>query len=132
MLKTLSSLLGTKSPVFIWLVTQFQGTHVGNDALGNRYFKGKPRQGYKMDRRWVMYAGDPEPSNVPPEWHAWLHHQSDVVPGITTLSHRKPWQKSHRPNLTGTAGAWRPQGHQLSGGKRPKATGDYEAWTPPQ
>lgn len=132
MLKTLSSLLGTKSPVFMWLITQLQGNHVGSDTFGNRYFKGKPRPGYKMDRRWVMYAGDPEPSAVPPEWHAWLHHQSDIVPVVTASSHRKAWQKPHRPNLTGTSAAWRPQGHQLSGGKRQKATGDYEAWTPPQ
>ncbi len=32
--------------------------------------------------------------------------------------------------MTGTSQAYRPQGHILSGGKRDKATGDYEAWSP--
>ena len=33
-------------------------------------------------------------------------------------------------NQTGTANAWRPEGSLYRSGKRPPATGDYEAWTP--
>lgn len=132
MVKALSSLLGTKSPVFIWLVTQLQGKNVGSDALGNRYFTGKARAGYKNERRWVMYKDAPDSSTVPPEWHAWLHYQSDAVPTQETKTYRKAWQRPHRPNLTGTSQAYRPPGHQLEGGHRNKGTGDYEAWTPPQ
>ena len=33
-------------------------------------------------------------------------------------------------NLTGTGLAYRPPGHLKSGGRREKATGDYEAWKP--
>ena len=29
-----------------------------------------------------------------------------------------------------TADSYRPAGHDYQGGKRAKATGDYEAWTP--
>jgi len=46
------------------------------------------------------------------------------------MSYRKPWQKPWRPNATGTGLAYRPPGHQLMGGKRAKADGDYQAWTP--
>jgi NADH:ubiquinone oxidoreductase subunit len=42
----------------------------------------------------------------------------------------RPWQKPHRPNATGTAEAYRPAGHDFSGGRRPAATGDYEPWKP--
>ncbi|MGZ3323143.1 MAG: NADH:ubiquinone oxidoreductase subunit NDUFA12, partial [Xanthobacteraceae bacterium] len=42
----------------------------------------------------------------------------------------RPWWKPHRPNLTGTPGAHRPIGSTLAQGRRPKATGDYKAWSP--
>jgi NADH:ubiquinone oxidoreductase subunit len=53
----------------------------------------------------------------------------DVPP---TQDKTKPhaWEKPHRPNLTGTPGAYRPSGSTLAQGRRPKATGDYKAWTP--
>jgi len=42
----------------------------------------------------------------------------------------REWQKPHRPNLTGTPGAYRPPGSTLAQGRRPRATGDYKAWAP--
>ena len=39
-------------------------------------------------------------------------------------------QKPHRPNLSGTKFAYFPPGHDRRGGKRDKATGDYESWRP--
>ena len=42
----------------------------------------------------------------------------------------KGFEKPHQPNLTGTAGAYRPQGSLLKSGQRPSATGDYQAWKP--
>jgi NADH:ubiquinone oxidoreductase subunit len=79
------------------------------------------------DRRWVVYAGDPEASRVPPEWHAWLHYTTDAP--LPELG-RRSWQKPHLANATGTAAGYRPPGHDYSGGRRARATGDYEAWTP--
>jgi NADH:ubiquinone oxidoreductase subunit len=108
------------------------GELVGEDEFGNRYFRAKggtidPTLGF--ERRWVIYNGLAEPSRVPPDWHGWLHHTVDVPP--TQENYRpRPWQKGHLPNLTGTANAWRPQGSTLAAGKRPRATGDYQAWTP--
>lgn len=129
----LLSVLGALSPVHIWWVTLTSGARkIGTDGAGNIYFEAKPRSGYKMTRRWVMYKGAPEASKVPPEWHGWLHHQTDAVPANDAPSFRRAWQKPHQPNQTGTESAYRPPGHVLAGGQRDKATGDYEAWQPPQ
>ena len=125
------NLLSVISPahitVFNWLNAREK---VGTDVMGNSYYRGKPRKGYSRERRWVIYNGEVEASRVPPEWHGWLHYQTDDVPS-EDKSYRRPWQKPYEPNRTGTNAAYRPPGHRLEGGKRDKATGDYEAWTPP-
>lgn len=125
--------LGALSPVHINVFTMLSGgQRVGKDTLGNIYYRAKARPGYKRERRWVMYKGAPEASMVPPEWHGWLHHQSDEAPSEAESSYRRPWQKPHQPNMTGTNQAYRPPGHIMEGGQRDKATGDYSAWTPPE
>ncbi len=129
----LFSFLGVSSPVHINCIKILSGAKfVGKDAGGNKYYKAKPRKGAKRDRRWVMYRGAPEASKIPAEWHGWMHHQSDVVPDSDKKSFRRKWQKPHQQNMTGTLEAYRPSGHILKGGKRDSATGDYEAWTPPE
>jgi NADH:ubiquinone oxidoreductase subunit len=82
----------------------------------------------RSERRWVLYKGEAEASKVPPEWHAWLHYTTDKVPD--PKRRRRPWEKPHQPNLSGTAQAYRPPGHVLQGGRRARGTGDYEPWTP--
>lgn len=125
--------LGPLSPAHISLVTLLKGGKpVGTDQYGNRYYRARARPGYKRERRWVMYKGAPEATMVPPEWHGWLHYQNDTVPSETKQSRRQPWQKPWQPNLTGTDKAYRPPGHILADGKRDRATGDYEPWTPPE
>lgn len=130
LLSPIANLLGSLSPVHISFVTLVTGAKlVGKDSLGNKYYTAKPRKGYKHERRWVIYKGVPEASSVPSEWHGWLHHQTDALP-TAGESFRRPWQKPHTPNFTGTDQAYRPPGHILKGGQRAAATGDYEAWTP--
>jgi NADH:ubiquinone oxidoreductase subunit len=112
--------------------TWMYGEAVGEDEFGNRYYRtrgGKIDPGLGFERRWVIYNGYAEASMVPPSWHGWLHHTVDTPP---TQERYKPhdWQKPHRPNLTGTPGAYRPPGSTLALGRRPKATGDYKAWAP--
>ncbi len=126
------SIFGVISNVQMLFHTMLRGSFVGKDTLGNKYYRGKPRKGTKRERRWVMFAGAPEASTVPPEWHGWLHHQTDKVPPLNGSHHRKPWQLPHQPNQTGTAGAYLPPGHTLKGGARDGATGDYTAWQPPR
>lgn len=110
-----------------WLFTKLKGRHVGRDPGGNLYYEERRgRRGLRL-RRWVIYAGVPEATKVPPEWHAWLHYttNSPIPPSL-----RQPWQKPHFPNATGTAASYRPPGHDYQGGERAAATGDYEAWMP--
>lgn len=111
------------------LMTWLRGELVGRDGFGNRYYRGRPRAGHRGERRWVLYHGPDEASAVPAEWHAWLHHIGDAVPPDGAPRHA--WQRDHEPNRTGTASAYRPPGSVLGGGRRAKATGDYEPWTPP-
>ncbi len=110
------------------LMTWLHGDLVGTDEFSNRYYRAKPRAGYRRERRWVVYDGEVEASRVPPDWHGWLHHIVAEAPTGTPA--RQPWQKQHVPNMTGTAAAYRPPGSVLHGGKRSPATGDYEPWTP--
>ena len=112
-----------------WIYTLVNGTLVGRDEFGNRYFRGKGRKLNGRERRWVIYKGEIEASRVPPEWHAWLHYTVNVP--LTEEAAKAPnWQKTHEPNFTGTPMAYRPKGHELKGGRRSSATGDYESWTP--
>lgn len=109
-----------------WLHTKLHGERVGEDDYGNTYYKSKRMRAGNREERWVAYRGEPEASKVPPEWHVWLHHTTDAP--ITTPV--RPWMKPHQPNLTGTVKAYLPPGHDLRGGVRARATGDYEAWSP--
>jgi len=106
------------------------GERVGSDEFGNVYYRTpgiNPTLGF--ERRWVIYNGPAEASMVPPGWHGWLHHKTDTPPSEQAYQPRE-WQKPHSPNLTGTPLAYRPPGSLLSDRDRPKADGDYEAWTP--
>lgn len=132
LIKSILNLAAPLSPVHIWWVTFTSGAKkIGVDGMGNTYFEASPRKGYKRPRRWVLYKGYPEATKIPPEWHGWIHFQTNVVPSNDHASHRQSWQKPHRENATGTTLAYRPDGHALAKGERAKATGDYEAWTPP-
>ena len=122
--------IGTK------LFTLLRGELVGTDQFGNRYYREKGRRVLKRgagresrERRWVLYNGEVEASRVPPEWQGWLRHTVNEVPKASGEK-RYPWQKEHVPNLTGTPQAYRPPGSVLRGGHRPRATGDYEPWSP--
>lgn len=104
------------------------GTRVGEDEFGNVYYQGGTDSEGRT-RRWVIYSGVSEASAVPPGWHGWLHHRVDVAPVDENYQPRE-WQRPHQPNLTGSAGAYRPPGSLSRAGDRPKVTGDYDAWTP--
>ena len=109
------------------------GEQVGTDASGNRYFRGKKAhrdaKNQGRERRWVLYDGANDSSRVPAEWHGWLHGSGDDVPE-SHLPPPKIWEVDYTPNATGTAEKYLPQGALERGGKRVRASGDYESWTP--
>jgi len=107
-----------------------RGEPVGTDLFGNRYYQSRDTSSYDgRRRRWVTYNGYADASKVPAEWHGWLHYTLDEPPTVDPLP-RQSWETDHLPNLTGTPMAWRPQGSLAAEGRRPAATGDYEAWRP--
>jgi NADH:ubiquinone oxidoreductase subunit len=108
-------------------ITWWSGERVGQDEFGNIYYRNRKRKAGQAERRWVVYNGEAEASKVPAEWHGWLHKTVEHPPQHI---HKWPWQKPHQANMTGTIKAYRPKGHVLQGGKRAKATGDYEPWQP--
>lgn len=126
---------------FTWWNGQTMGTRfhtwrhgeaVGQDEFGNTYYRSK---GGKIDpalghqRRWVVYNGLAEASAVPPGWNGWLHHTVDLAPSEESYKPRD-WQKTHQPNMTGTALAYRPPGSAFNTSVHPKTDGSYQAWKP--
>ena len=115
------------------LFSAMNGEHVGTDAQGNEYYRSKKKGGRGTsdgrERRWVIYNGANDASRVPAEWHGWLHGSYDALPE-SHLPPAKIWEADYSPNATGTAAAYRPQGALERGGRRARATGDYEPWTP--
>ena len=118
--------------IFVWwkgatlgtlVTTWLTGQAVGTDEFGNRYYQSK------KGRRWVLYNGTVEASRIPADWHGWMHHTYKEPPTTAPLK-TKSWEAPYAPNLTGTEGAYRPDGSLVRGGVRPAATGDYQAWRP--
>jgi NADH:ubiquinone oxidoreductase subunit len=123
--------MGLLRALFIWwrdatagtlVTTWLTGVFVGRDAYGNRYYRSR-----KGGRRWVLYKDIVDGSKVPAEWHGWLHRTIELPP---VDSVRKPWEKGHMPNLSGTSAAYYPSGSLMRGGRRISARGDYEPWSP--
>jgi NADH:ubiquinone oxidoreductase subunit len=119
---------GSDMNIGTWLFTLIHGKQIGIDDAGNRYFiDRRPGPRRLRVRRWVVYPGRADPSSIPAEWHPWLHYTTDAPLPDTP---RHAWQRPHLRNLTGTAAAYRPPGHDYAGGHRPAADGDYESWVP--
>ncbi|KAK2161256.1 hypothetical protein LSH36_119g00028 [Paralvinella palmiformis] len=79
------------------------GTLVGQDKYGHKYYENKR---YFIARsRWVDYADDVgmdyDGSQVPPEWHRWLHYMTDDPPTKVPPVTRK-YILDHIENRTGT------------------------------
>jgi NADH:ubiquinone oxidoreductase subunit len=130
--------MGILSKIFTWwdgatigtaLFSALKGEHVGTDAQGNEYYRSHVKTPDGLDKRWVIYHGANDASNVPPEWHGWLHGAFESAPE-SNLPPARVWEAGYTPNATGTLAAYRPQGALERGGRRAAATGDYEAWTP--
>ncbi len=107
-----------------------KGERVGQDELGNTYYRAKSALPDSIpERRWVIYSGYSEASQVPPGWHGWMHHRVDTPPSQEKYEARE-WQLPHQENLTGSAGAYHPPGSIAVGGKPRAVAADYQAWKP--
>lgn len=124
------TLIDFMASIQIRFYTWRHGEYVGTDRFGNKYYQERSiRDGWRQ-RRWCLFADSVEASNTPPEWFGWLHYTLPKPLDESNSPYHKPWQQEYVPNLTGTKLAYLPPGHELEGGHRPKATGDYQAWTP--
>lgn len=101
--------------------TRLKGHKVGEDEFGNIYYEGsKHKDGYV--RRWVIYKNTSDASSIPPGWHGWMHHRTDITPLHEAYTPYE-WEKPHMINHTGTNKAYFPQ-------KIARVGSEYEAWKP--
>jgi NADH dehydrogenase (ubiquinone) 1 alpha subcomplex subunit 12 len=91
------------------------GVLVGTDSKGNKYYENKEEVVLGKDR-WVEYSQTRYPkdaSDIPPEWHAWLHRLTDIKPNDPNfksfyLEKASYAWKNHMENFTGTDKCYRP------------------------
>ncbi len=81
--------------------TLFFGKFVGQDELGNKYYKNN------KDERWVVYSGTIESTKITTDWFMWMHHTTDKIPSNAT-ERKYSWQKGHLENKTGSKDAYKP------------------------
>ncbi|XP_071082821.1 probable NADH dehydrogenase [ubiquinone] 1 alpha subcomplex subunit 12 [Haliotis cracherodii] len=98
------------------------GRLVGEDKFGNKYFQNNM---YFMGRsRWVEYSPavnmDYDASQIPAEWHRWLHYIGDEPPTELPPTQRK-WMSDHSENLSATSDEYVPYSTA-----KPKV----QAWSP--
>ncbi|MBQ4874745.1 MAG: NADH-ubiquinone oxidoreductase [Rickettsiaceae bacterium H1] len=91
---------------------------VAIDQFGNRYYQ------YNNIRQ-VKYKGRNEPTKIPPEYLLWLHYSIDKIENKT----KHNWEKERIINLTGTNGAYLPDGHILKSPFQIEKK-DYIPWEP--
>uniref|UniRef100_A0A1I7W0R1 UBX domain-containing protein n=1 Tax=Loa loa TaxID=7209 RepID=A0A1I7W0R1_LOALO len=77
------------------------GKFMGEDKFGNKYYEDNS---YFIPRnRWVEYPEhvwlDYDASQIPAEWHMWLHHITDETP-VQNPPKRRKWMLDHEETLT--------------------------------
>mmetsp|Transcript_20349 Transcript_20349/g.22610 ORF Transcript_20349/g.22610 Transcript_20349/m.22610 type:complete len:162 (+) Transcript_20349:33-518(+) len=125
--------LGVREGVFRLLRNASQipvGKQVGIDNFGNRYYEDKDAVSGR--ERWVQYASanfTMDASTVPAEWHSWLHHVTDDIPGSFRVQrHVKPrFVQDHQENKTGGGEAYAPHYYLLNEKYHPEDRLTYNA-----
>ncbi|KAI3411302.1 NADH dehydrogenase [ubiquinone] 1 alpha subcomplex subunit 12 [Psidium guajava] len=106
-------------------------TLVGVDKYGNKYYEklGETQHGR---HRWVEYAEKSRynASQVPAEWHGWLHHITDHTGDELLMLKPKRYGVDHKENLSGEGEAYiyHSKGHALNPGQRDWTR--YKSWEP--
>ncbi|KAJ1957856.1 hypothetical protein IWQ62_005003 [Dispira parvispora] len=83
------------------------GTLVGTDRYGNQYYENL-KEKFLRDRWVVLARSDYDASQIPAEWHQWLHKMNDKDPNQTTPRPYRWIMPKHVENLTGTSQAYQP------------------------
>ncbi|XP_061179300.1 NADH dehydrogenase [ubiquinone] 1 alpha subcomplex subunit 12-like [Saccostrea echinata] len=100
------------------------GTLKGVDKFGNRYYENN--RYFFGKNRWVRFADranfNYDGSQIPPEWHRWMHYMTDETPVEKPLTQRK-WMMEHEQNPSGTKDEYVPYSTTRT---------KIESWTPPQ
>ena len=117
----MSASIGTK------IFTRLFGEEVGQDDLGNKYYRRRHGPQTK-EKRWVIFVNEPDGSAVPPNWQGWLTHTSELPPTEDPPVVRD-WMIEHQPNTSGTSRAYRPPGSNQAGYDE-VSRGYYEPWKP--
>ncbi|CAH1264450.1 NDUFA12 [Branchiostoma lanceolatum] len=83
-----------------------EGTLVGVDQFGNKYFENKKY--FYARHRWVEFGDkqkswwEPDASQIPPEWHRWMHCIGEHPPTEVPLTNPK-FKQEHRINFSGNS-----------------------------
>ena len=82
-----------------------------------------------MPRRWVIYKNLAEASQIPPEWHGWMHYLVDTPPteeDYTPAALAEAAPHEHDRHAAGLSPLRQHPGHRQAAA----ATGDYKPWQP--
>ncbi|KAG6510530.1 probable NADH dehydrogenase [ubiquinone] 1 alpha subcomplex subunit 12 [Zingiber officinale] len=105
-------------------------TLVGVDKFGNKYYEDLTVQHGR--HRWVEYAKKARynASQVPPEWHGWLHRVTDRTGDQLLMLKPKRYGVEHRENFSGEGDEliYHSKGHALHPGQRNWTY--YQSWEP--
>ncbi|XP_043718383.1 probable NADH dehydrogenase [ubiquinone] 1 alpha subcomplex subunit 12 isoform X2 [Telopea speciosissima] len=107
------------------------GTLVGVDKFGNKYYEKLKNTQYGR-HRWVEYGdkGRYNASQVPPEWHGWLHFITDRTGDELLMLKPKRYGIDHKQNFSGEGDEfiYHSKGHTLNPGQRDWTR--YQPWQP--
>ncbi|KAI9183193.1 hypothetical protein H9P43_004110 [Blastocladiella emersonii ATCC 22665] len=85
------------------------GTLIGTDAAGNQYYENTKTELWVRER-WVVPAKrNFDPSEIPAEWHMWIHRTDSRTPQeLKAQLPQSQWIAPHTANTSGTAASFKP------------------------
>jgi len=95
------------------------GKLVGTDKYGNKYFEST--QCVYGQNRWIEYVSrEYDATQVPPEWHSWLHYSNELPGEQVQRSFQPQYSRNHIGNRTATEDAYFPPNFILNSRWKPK------------
>ena len=107
-------------------------TEVGKDHHGNTYYQRKASETQTNRDRVIIFApqfmqgyGQYDATAITSEWHAWIHHTTNEIPGNAP----KPFYHIDKPTYD-PASPYLPKGHVRHGTQR-RIWAKVQSWSPP-